>query len=253
MCTVSVIPWRGGVRLAANRDEQRSRPAALPPQVRAFGARRAILPLDRAHGESESEARRGGGTWIAASDAGLAMTVLNVTRQRSRTAAPRSRGAIIPALLDAGDLAEAEQRALGLEASDFAPFRLVVADRRECVEILGDGVRLDLVRRAGLSVPLLFTSSGLGDGLVEGPRSDLFLRLLAGGDWPSAQDVFHRHAWPDRTHLSVCMRRPDARTVSHSVVALTAQAVSFTYHAGPPDRPAPSFALALATRPGGVR
>jgi hypothetical protein len=244
MCTVSVVTWRGGLRLAANRDERRSRPEALPPDVRVFGRRRAILPLDPASG----------GTWIAASDAGLVMTVLNVTRESgARGVAPRSRGAIIPALLDAGSLEEAARRALALEGRDHGPFRLVIADGREWVEFLSLGVRPELVRRSGLTAPLLFTSSGLGDALVEGPRRDLFERLLAWGDWASAQDAFHRHAWPDRPHLSVCMRRPDARTVSHSVVALTEQGVSFAYHAGPPDRPAPCFTLSLSPRPGGVR
>jgi hypothetical protein len=242
MCTVSIVPWRGGVRLAANRDELRSRPEALPPDVRVFGRRRAILPLDPA----------GGGTWIAASDATLALTVLNVTREPGgRVTAPRSRGTIIPALLAAGSLAEAAEWALALEARDFAPFRLVIADRRECVEILSEGIRPELVLRSELTAPLLFASSGLGDALVEGPRSDLFARLLAGGDWPSAQDTFHRHSWPDLPHLSVCMRRPDAHTVSHSVVALTTGSASLHYHAGEPDLPAPCFTLALDPR--GVR
>ena len=251
MCTVSVIPWRGGLRLAANRDEQRSRPEALPPEVRSFGGRRAVLPIDRAHGESKSQARRGGGTWIGASDAGLVMAVLNITRAPGAPLVrPRSRGAIIPALLDAGGLANAVRRALALEARDFAPFRLVVADRRGCVEILSESARPELARRSELTAPLLFTSSGLGDALVEGPRRDLFTRLLAAGDWAPAQEAFHRHAWPDRPHLSVCMRRPDARTVSHSVVALTDRGVSFAYHAGPPDRPAPCYTLDLT--PGSV-
>src|SRR5262249_11399645 len=68
MCTVTVVPTPGAVRLACNRDEQRTRPPALPPQVRRFGRRWAAFPVDPV----------GGGTWVAVNDTGLAMTVLNV-------------------------------------------------------------------------------------------------------------------------------------------------------------------------------
>ena len=68
--------------------------------------------------------------------------------------------------------------------------------------------------------PLLFTSSGLGDHLVEGVRRELFEGFFAGPaeGWRAAQDGFHRHRWEEgRGHLSVNMARPDARTVSFAV------------------------------------
>src|SRR5206468_9651830 len=87
MCTVTVIRlphdparagggrsapgWggrpRGGIRVASNRDELRSRAPGLAPEVRGFGSRRAMMPIDPVSG----------GTWIAVNDAGLAMTLLN--------------------------------------------------------------------------------------------------------------------------------------------------------------------------------
>lgn len=246
MCTVTVISLGGEARVAANRDELRSRPEAMPPEIRPFGRRWAILPVDPV----------AGGTWIAANDAGLAMTVLNVTvaPDLGMVVRPRlSRGTIIPALLSCEALSEAVERAGSLDARAYAPFRLVVIDRGELAELRSDGKQVRLVSREGLRLPRLFTSSGLGDGLVQGPRNELFMRqFTAAKDRVAAQDAFHRHSWPDRPHLSVCMRRPDARTVSHTVVTLRSETIALDYHAAAPDRPARRFTRVL-DQAGGAR
>jgi hypothetical protein len=245
VCTVTVIWAAGTVRLACNRDEQLARPPALPPQIRRAGGRRAAFPTDPA----------GGGTWVAVSDAGLAMVLLNVNEgEKQERLPPRSRGAIIPALLPAENLATAARQALALEPAGYAPFRLVLVDRRELAEVRSDGKSLRLLRRAGLGEPALFTSSGLGDALVEGPRRRLFEEVFARAGSPFAQqDAYHRHSWPDRPHLSVCMNRPGARTVSRTVVTLAPGRASLAYHPDAPDRHGGLFLVSLPLPPGGAR
>jgi len=245
MCTVTVIPAREAIRLACNRDELRSRPAALPPRVQQFGPRRAVLPVDPTSG----------GTWVAVNDAGLALTLLNVNSQNGSAtlAAPLSRGKLIPALLHADTPLAAAFSALALDPAQYAPFRLLLVSRREGVEVHSDGTRIRLVWRIGLSRPQLFTSSGLGDQAVEGPRRRLFGEYFdSSGDPLARQDAFHRHRWPDRPHLSVCMDRPDARTVSHTVVSLGPDRVTLTYHPDAPDRPAEAVIVTLPIAVGGV-
>jgi hypothetical protein len=246
MCTVTVVPGRGGIRLACNRDELRSRPAALPPRIKKFGPRRAVLPVDPTSG----------GTWLAVNDAGLALTLLNVNSRNGLAAppaAPLSRGNIIPTLLHAETPLSAAFSALTLDPAQYAPFRLVVVSRREGVEVHSDGTRIRLVWRIGLTCPQFFTSSGLGDQAVEGPRRELFGEFLdRPGDRPAQQDAFHRHRWPDRPHLSVCMERQDARTVSHTLVSLGPDRVTLTYHPDAPDRPAEAVTLTLPITVGGV-
>jgi uncharacterized protein with NRDE domain len=231
MCTVTVVPVRDGVRLACNRDERRSRPEAFPPRVVRAGARRAAGPVDAA----------AGGTWVAVTDAGLALALLNVNSGSgvaSGHAPLRSRGTIIPDLLDCGTLAEALARAAAFDPALHAPFRLVLADRRQFAELRSDGRRTDAAPPADLVSSMLFTSSGLGDELVEAPRRELFRATFASGaNRVAAQDAFHRYHWPDRPHLSVCMRREDARTVSHTVVSITPARATLTYHPDAPDRP----------------
>jgi len=245
MCTVTVVRAHQGVRLACNRDEQHGRAAALPPQVRQCGRRRAILPVDPVSG----------GTWIAATDAGLALALINVNpaeRDASMTAAPRSRGTIIPELLSCDRLAAAISHGIALDAHLFAPFRLVLVNCQDVAELRSEGSRVCLVQHVRLEGALLFTSSGLGDHRVEGPRQRLFTDFFGPSeDAVARQDAFHRHHWPERPHLSVCMRRADARTVSHTVITLGPNGVSLVYHPDAPDVPAESSALVLQRAGGG--
>jgi hypothetical protein len=242
MCTVSVLPCRLGgeevVRLACNRDEKRSRPAALPPRLFWTGARQAVWPTDAG----------AGGTWIGVNDAGLVLTVLNVSRPSgNRVSRPdQSRGAIVPELLSCGSLASALRQAATLEPARYAPFRLVLVDSRELAEVRSDGRQLHAIFPQPLAAPRLFTSSGLGDDLVQGPRAALFGEVLRSPDATTErQDAFHRHSWPARQHLSVCMRRPDARTVSYTTLTLSPRHVRLTYHPEAPDTPSKPFSVCL--------
>lgn len=242
MCTLTLIPLGDGLRLAHSRDESRERPAALPPRlVRPTGGpvRRALMPIDPGSG----------GTWVAVTDAGLALAILNVNPpslpQPAGADLPRSRGLIIPALVGADDLDEAVWLACGLCPFDFRPFRLVLAMGREVAEVVWDGQRL-VTRRQRCEGPLMFTSSGLGDHQVLAPRSALFAAVMARGEPTAQQAAFHRHSWPDRPHLSVCMRRTDACTVSLTTVDLTEQFVRMHYHPTAPDEAARGVTARLA-------
>lgn len=238
MCTVTVVPTAEGARVACNRDELFSRPTALPPRIKQFGERRALLPVDPTSG----------GTWIAVNDAGLAMSLLNVNGYGGRTtvAAPISRGVIIPSLLHCDSPLAAAFTAVAFDPKQYAPFRLILLNRSEGVEVHSDGVHIRLSWRVGLTSPKLFTSSGLGDLFVEGPRSRLFNEFFdAEGDLGAQQDAFHRHRWEDRPHLSVCMDRMDAQTVSHTVVSISHDWVTLRYHPAAPDRAAEGMILAL--------
>ena len=150
-----------------------------------------------------------------------------------------SRGAIIPALLEWDSPAEALAACERLNYRDFAPFRLVLIGHGVVADVRWDGREPMVMSRLAGSTPQMFTSSGLGDHLVEGPRGELFRELFAEppGTWAAAQDAFHRHAWPGREHLSVNMGRAAARTVSHAVIDVCAVEALVTYRGGAPDQP----------------
>ncbi|MFN0136857.1 MAG: NRDE family protein, partial [Phycisphaerae bacterium] len=212
MCTVTVVPIAAphgnatharsrSVRIACNRDELRTRPIALPPRMQSFGPRRAILPIDPASG----------GTWIALSDAGLLLTVLNVNvnvnngvrRNAIRPGELRSRGTIIPELLALDSLDAIAAAAATLSPSRYPPFRLLIIDQTRIGDLYSDGDQLRYKQTAIDAMPHFYTSSGLGDSLVDAPRRELFERSFSPPlSSPTAtQDAFHRHSWPDRRHL----------------------------------------------------
>jgi hypothetical protein len=223
MCTVTVVPHATGIRVTCNRDERRVRPAALPPQVHDLGGRRAVFPVDPL----------GGGSWIGVNDAGIVVTLLNVSGppRRSGKEPRQSRGLIVRELLRCGSLSHVVARIASLDSSAFEKFRLVVTRRFTVLDATSDGVRTAIPRRLALDTPLLFTSSSLGDAIVDGPRRQLFRRMVLErrDDWLRGQARFHRHQWPSRREISVCMERDDALTVSRTVIDVTRAARSLLY------------------------
>ncbi len=211
MCTVSVIPMHAGFRVVCNRDERHDRADASPPRWRTIRGVRVIYPAD---GEA-------GGTWIAASESGLVLSLLNVNltpdeRESGQPPAGRfSRGKLIPLLAPSADASAAIGALREMDLDAFAPFRMVAADRTGGVLRVLDARwdRRDLTLGTVEGSSACFVSSGLGDERAL-PRLDLFRELVGGAVTPAAQDVFHNHAWPERREISVMMHRDDARTVS---------------------------------------
>lgn len=221
MCTVTIVrapSGQGGsflTRIVSNRDEQRTRAAELPPRRVAMGSRLSAMPIDSG----------AGGTWIAATGAGLAFCLLNVNPSpgaaRGAWVGRGSRGHIIPALADAADVREAAERLVARDPAATAPFKLLIADSCRVVVARSDGARIDVSPARPIDAPIMHTSSGLGDELVQRPRRELFEACFATGrDAFEQQRAFHGHAWPEAGHLSVAMSRADARTVSRTVIDL---------------------------------
>ena len=224
MCTVTVVPFATcGFRLMCNRDEQWSRPVASAPAIERAGRHDAIFPRDP----------RGGGTWVGANSAGLAVAVLNrhddeLTGCVSPT--PQSRGGIAVQLLGCGGLNELIESVRVIAADQFALFRLLAIQKQRAVIASSTGDSIDITSHP-LTRPLLLTSSALGDSRVEWPRRELFARLVSGRpeQWLSGQAQFHRHHWPDHPEVSVSMARDDAGTVSRSVIDVSSNGVRFHY------------------------
>jgi hypothetical protein len=207
--------------------------------VYTFGSRVAVLPTDSLSG----------GTWLAVNDAGLALAMLNVNlpdRDRNAPKSPRSRGEVIPSLLESDSPSAVLGLCERLNYREFAPFRLVLIGHGLVADVRWDG-REPMVMSRLVGGPQMFTSSGLGDHLVEGVRRELFDQMFMNGPhtWEAAQHAFHRHKWPGREHLSVNMSRDTSRTVSHAVIDLRATEVVLAYHADAPDQPAKDTTVSL--------
>jgi len=234
MCTVTAVLLQGGaccsigdapvLRVICNRDEARARADAIPPLRREFADRTAILPIDPLSQ----------GTWIGVNDAGLVLCLLNASLQGPFLAPSRplrSRGDIIPSLLDCDSVAEIVARVDRVNPHDFPPFRLLAITRDHLAVLASDHSTLRVQHAQPMVDPFFITSSSLGDEIVEMPRRKLFYEVLrTAPDLEAAQSQFHTHQWPGRLHLSVQMARADARTVSRTVVEVASGYARMTYH-----------------------
>ena len=239
MCTLTILPGiksgsiSRGVRIAFNRDEQRSRTSGTNPSLERHEDWQALLPRDP----------QGGGTWIAASDRGLVFTLLNVNPAESdpTSSGGASRGSIIPGLLSSASLDEVAARLPALSAPIRRPFRLVVTDGASLLEAIGGNALVECLRHP-LDQPFMRCSSGLGDEVVAPLRTEAFSRLFTreGADPVAAQEAFHRLRFSDREDCSIDMSREDALTVSWTLVELRPGVLRMTHHPGPPrEQPTP--------------
>jgi hypothetical protein len=228
MCTVTIVRAGDRLRVACNRDERRDRVSAHPPFITRAGDLRVVMPQDP----------QGRGTWIAANSAGIVFGLLNVNDGAIPGRLPsRGRGMVIPSLADAATLREVVLRMDSMAVAPFAPFRLLAADSLHVAEFLWrpHAGTADVVRIHRIDHPLLFTSSSLGDAIAEEPRRALFEQMFPSMAHDAnviiaRQDVFHAHRWRDRPAMSVHMSRPDACTVSTTIVEVAARTVRIVYH-----------------------
>lgn len=248
MCTVSIIALSAGsgaYRLVTNRDEQRCRAPGEPPAWRMLGGVKAIAPRDPV----------GGGTWVATTEAGLTLCLLNGNLEPPPPppARPRTRGEIIGLLVGIGSIDAIITASSELDLTSYPPFRLVCVEpgthRPRIADMVWNG-RV-IVRTPDHRAPACFVSSGLGDSRVA-PRLPLFAESVGRAPTPESQDAFHRYVWPERPEISVCMSREDARTVSITSITVqpssqTTAAVTFAYEPVGGMAPVP---LASATHVG---
>lgn len=234
MCTLTAVRVgrreTGEFRVVVNRDEQRTRAAALPPIVRRGAGMEAILPIDPSSG----------GTWIAANSAGVVLALLNANPIGGSLRRPlqQSRGVIVPSLLSSTSAGEAVRLALEVDPTRFPAFRLVAIDAETIGVVASNGAESHVQTMREFREPFMVTSSSLGDHVAELPRRELFMELMRStSDHAAAQGVFHEHRWADRAHVSVRMSRRDARTVSRTTVEVLAGTIGMTYRSLEDDVP----------------
>lgn len=225
MCTLSWAPEGEGYRIWMNRDELRGRMPAKPPFVQRLGLVRFVAPVDG----------QAGGTWIATSERGLTLCLLNRREQRPSDAAVISRGYLVATLIDCLSRTELAWRCAAAGLERFLPFTLAAFEPDRPVLLLtwdGDRLTTGTTDRPGL----VAASSSVEPDAVNRVRRDLFEQHLAGGaaSEPERYEELHRSHEPAPGPLSVCMHRPDAATVSLTSVHLTATEVQMTYIAGAP-------------------
>jgi uncharacterized protein with NRDE domain len=233
MCTVTWLRGSDGYEVLFNRDEKRTRQAALSPLIFERDGTRFIAPVDRDRG----------GTWIAVNEAGITCCLLNGAGSAARREL-QSRG-LIPLSMIAMQSRFAIQQ--WLEDTSFeawAPFTLLIlsVDRTTLIcRWSGEGRTIE----PGPGSMGMLTSSSLDTERVLRCRQREFQDVQGSA---AALDAYHRsHAAPSKAH-AVCMHRPDAKTVSLSRVHVGGWAIEFRYQAGSPCKHQPAVTIELAAR-----
>ena len=229
MCSLSWVRRRDALIVVMNRDERRDRaPARAPRRWRGAGGG-FTAPVD---GDA-------GGTWIAAKDSGVILALLNHQARDDSGAVGRvgagrriSRGRLVTTLAaEATPPDAARLRAAGL--ASYAPFRLFVAGPSVPARVFTwNGVTLS-ARRLDPRLGFL-TSSSWKPSAVIPARHARFRAFVRTHRRPTRADLlgFHMQADDPRgTPWAVCMSRDDARTVSVTVVEVTAAGASMRYRA----------------------
>jgi hypothetical protein len=234
------VTWlrrEGGYELLFNRDELKSRAEALPPRPAETDGVRWIAPVDP----------DGGGTWLATSERGLTIGVLNGRRVPDDPSREwTTRGRLAPALVSSRDLAALAARLRGRDLARFRPFRLVAITPAEPATVAEwDGAELSVDAGAEGRVP--FVSAAIDESVVGAARRAEYTRVV-GGDGATLERLlaFHRSAPGGAGPCTVSMERPEAATRSLTHVSVDAEAVIQRYHPGRPDLGARALVVTLA-------
>lgn len=224
MCTVTWLREGDSYSVFFNRDELKTRARALPPACQMQNGVSYLAPVDP----------DGGGTWLGVNQFGLTCGVLNnyaITNVRSRSF--RSRGLLVPALLDCASPFAALSKLRTLPLDDFRPFFLLLLSPRQPQVLCtwnGDALHFD----ENVSLPL--SSSSFDTQRVVENRRNEFAALSARQQFLNQKFLASYHASHSSSGgaYSVCMHRDDASTVSYSQINVTPAQIEFLYTPGAP-------------------
>lgn len=228
MCSLTVVIGIDTYLMAMNRDEKIARGAGLSPEMHEFDGTRAMYPGDG-----------NGGTWLATNEYGITFALLNwndVALHRRAFPKTRSRGRVIPTLIDSRSLSDLHEV---FSVSNFAgmmPFRLVgvFPSEQEIWEWRWDSAQLDFDVHEWESRH--WFSSSLSDERAESLRGAACRVARDESDAGSVRWLRRLQA----SHaaglgpFSLCVHREDVKTLSYTEVMLSSGSVRMCHFRGSP-------------------
>jgi len=222
MCTITWVREDRQYDLFCNRDERKTRKRAIPPAVHRTNDVSFLAPID---GDA-------GGTWIAANESGLTLTLLNYYHASVAVEPPavRSRGLLVADLVTCTDLQEIEDALRNVELQQYNPFVLIsFSASDDPLRSRWDGSILLHDRLSDSDLPL--TTSAFEPGRVAQARRKTFseYRDLWGGISIDMLNAYHRSVEDEDSACAVCMDRSDSSTVSFTHVTISPDEISMAY------------------------
>lgn len=223
MCTVTFLPLGGtDFILTSNRDEQPSRPAALPPQQYDVQGVPVIFPKDA----------QSGGTWIAASETAT-LCLLNGAFEAHTPQPPyrHSRGLVVT------DFFKYESSQSFIEQYDFTgiePFTLLIVNHLgglTLTELRWTETKKLHTATKNIRQPHLWSSATLYAPTVRREREQWFGAWLTNRDNYEWDDILHFHHFGGSGNAQddLLMKRDFLSTVSITSVMRQNGGIDFLY------------------------
>lgn len=225
MCSVSWLVNKQGYQVFFNRDEQKTRTVAKPPEVLNIEGVNVVMPIDPV----------GSGSWISLNEFGLSLCLLNNYQGQVPKGELVSRGMLLKQLSISSTVAEVSLAFSRINLLQFAPFTLLAFDpslnasKSDVMAYAWDGVES---RIFPTDCPLF--SSGVDLERVKDARLNMYKEITAAGKDKRSLLKFHTHHHPQYSHLSTCMHREDAQTVSFTLLEVAGTQRKMSYVAGSP-------------------
>lgn len=262
MCSLSWLQQNQSLIICFNRDEQKTRSRAIPPQVVPTAMCNVIMPTDR----------DGGGTWLAVNQFGIFVGLLNLyleqnsgpsnrairntvakngsvtkdglkisdeARMTSRDTQKRSRGLLVKELSGCSDLPGFVAILMAQNLMVYPSFELVFISKSDKFRFSWDGQ--NLVK--GPLVPFSSSSSYQTKSVVAA-RKQKFEQLVMNVNETTEEKnreknkemLIHLHSEhsTEKNAASICMHRDDACTVSMSLIEINHSKITYQYWDGAP-------------------
>ncbi len=197
MCIVTYLPSLDGFTLTSNRDEHLSRAETLDPAAYPVGDEKHYYPQDQ----------DSFGSWIAASDTGLNLCLLNGAFEKHISIPPyrKSRGLVLLEVLAFGG---PEKFLLENSLEGVEPFTLIAISNHENLELIElhwDGER-PFLNHLDPHLPYIWSSSTLYDTEARRMKEEWFRIWLDKNPEPGQDEIlsFHQHSMKedaDKTKL----------------------------------------------------
>ncbi|AMG28935.1 hypothetical protein AL542_00325 [Grimontia hollisae] len=224
MCTVSWLLHDNGYEVFFNRDEQKGRAIAIPPQKMCEDGTEFLMPVDP----------DGGGTWIATNQHGLSLCLLNYYQGDIPELPLISRGLLVKMLASYPRVSDVVHKLNSLHMGSYAPFTLLVfapdlcASHGHVIAFQWDG---HVLTQRPSSEPMISSSIAFQDVMIA--RREAYNAIMTAPKTVEKAWAFHRSHVPEAGYKSVCMHREDANTVSFTHLKVSPQTMEMIYVDGP--------------------
>lgn len=223
MCTVTYLPLKGENQtgdfiLTSNRDEKTTRPSALIPEIYTIHDVDVIFPKDP----------QGQGTWIAASEFGNVVCLLNgaFVPHIPKVSYKHSRGKVVTNYFEHNNATDFYRN---YDFSGIEPFTLVIVENEALSEIKWDG-GLALHTHLPLNEPHIWSSVTLYSPEIVSKRELWFQEWLNKNEKPENIVDFHTFGGEGDKSVDIKMDREGfLKTVSISSIRKVSQDIHFQY------------------------